>query len=253
MFGLDPRMSKAAKTTRASAQKARAPKTSGTPTRRTSRRRKSSTTARLWQQVRRWPWTYVVVLLLGVVVWLQVAGRDSTLASTAEPTAEARLASFVHPATLSRAEVDELRRDYVATYAAIAQREMRKFGIPASITLAQGLLESVAGTSRLATETNNHFGMKCFSRSCRKGHCRNFSDDHHKDFFRNYSHPKESFRAHSEFLHENSRYASLFRLQPDDHAAWAHGLAKAGYATDPAYGKKLISLIDRYDLAAYDK
>lgn len=164
-----------------------------------------------------------------------------------------QLASFAHPAAHSSGDVQRLRADYIAAYAPVARAEMAAYGIPASITLAQGLLESVAGTSRLATATNNHFGIKCFSKRCAPGHCRNFGDDHHKDFFRAYADPRESYRAHSEFLRNGKRYARLFDLGADDYVGWARGLRAAGYATDPQYADKLIGLIERYDLTAYDE
>ncbi len=217
------------------------------------RRRKTAPKSRKVAPWHSSPLVFVGILLVGLVLWIGFF-RDSDTEWVDEPIAsEAQLASFRHPSTLSAEEVDALRRTYIDNYKSIARREMKRFGIPASITLAQGLLESVAGTSRLATETNNHFGMKCFSRSCPKGHCRNFSDDHHKDFFRNYQHPKESFRAHSEFLEDNDRYNALFKLSKRDHVGWAQGLAKAGYATDTKYGDKLISLIKRYELNDYDR
>ncbi|MFK8056215.1 MAG: glycoside hydrolase family 73 protein [Saprospiraceae bacterium] len=169
-----------------------------------------------------------------------------------QPEPKPQLASLKHPASRSKQEVAALRKQYIETFAPIAKAEMKAHGIPASITLAQGLLESVAGTSRLATKTNNHFGIKCFKRSCKRGHCHNFEDDHHKDFFRNYTNPEDSYRAHSSFLVKGSRYKKLFKLSPKDYKAWAKGLRKAGYATDPKYAHKLISLIERHELAKYD-
>ncbi len=139
---------------------------------------------------------------------------------------------------------------YVKRFARVAQGEMQKFGIPASITLAQGLLESNAGKSPLASEKNNHFGIKCFSKKCKKGHCSNFSDDSHKDFFRNYNTAWESYRAHSEFLQGN-RYKHL--LQETNYKVWANGLVEAGYATDQSYGRKLINLIESLELYRYDE
>jgi len=139
--------------------------------------------------------------------------------------------------------------NYVKRFAKVAQGEMHKYGIPASITLAQGLLESNAGKSPLANKYNNHFGIKCFSKHCKKGHCSNFSDDSHKDFFRNYSTAWESYRAHSEFLQRN-RYQHL--LKETNYKTWAHGLVKAGYATDQQYGHKLIRLIEELELYRYD-
>lgn len=143
-------------------------------------------------------------------------------------------------------------KDYIARFAPVAVAEMHKFGIPASIILAQGLLESDAGASKLASATNNHFGIKCFSKRCQRGHCANFSDDSHKDFFVRYGNVWSSFRAHSNFLKNSRRYASLFQLGPDDYRAWANGLEKAGYATDKKYAEKLIALIQNLQLHTYD-
>ncbi len=162
----------------------------------------------------------------------------------------------------SKKEADKLNFDiptkpssqqyiYVKRFSDVARSEMEQFGIPASITLAQGLLESSAGKSPLAREANNHFGIKCFSKKCKKGHCKNFSDDHHKDFFRTYSSAWESFRAHSLFLQKN-RYKHLLDLEKTDYKKWAVGLKKAGYATDPNYAKKLIRLIESLELDKYD-
>lgn len=143
-------------------------------------------------------------------------------------------------------------KNYIQKYAPLAKREMEMYGIPASIKLAQGLLESNAGDSRLAKNNNNHFGIKCFSKKCRKGHCSNFSDDTHKDFFRKYKSVRESFRAHSQFLQKN-RYQSLLSLDPLDYKGWAHGLKAAGYATDKQYATKLIRIIETLQLYHYDK
>lgn len=150
-------------------------------------------------------------------------------------------------------ERERIRRQlaYIEEFAALAQAEKRAFGIPASITLAQGLLESGAGHSRLARENANHFGIKCFSKTCAKGHCSNFGDDHHKDFFRIYPSAAASYRAHSELL-QGQRYRHLQQLHEEDYDGWAHGLKKAGYATDPRYAEKLIALIEQYRLYEYD-
>lgn len=142
---------------------------------------------------------------------------------------------------------------YVKRFAAVAQTEMKKFGIPASVTLAQGLLESNVGESALATRNNNHFGIKCFSRNCRRGHCSNFTDDSHKDFFRTYKSPWESYRAHSLMLYHNKRYKHLFDLNSNDYKSWSYGLKKAGYATDPNYGEKIAGMIEDLDLHQYDR
>ena len=141
---------------------------------------------------------------------------------------------------------------YVKKYQHIARQEMKKYGIPASVTLAQGLIETNAGASSLATKNNNHFGIKCFSRKCKKGHCSNFSDDTHKDFFRTYKDAKESFRSHSELL-VGKRYRHLKKLGTKNYKDWAIGLRKAGYATDKRYHHKLIRLVEDLHLYKYDE
>jgi len=139
---------------------------------------------------------------------------------------------------------------YIERFAPIAVQEMEKYGIPASISLAQGLLESRAGTSKLATQTNNHFGLKCFSRGCKKGHCKNFTDDTHKDFFLNYAGgPWGSWRQHSLLLSQG-RYK---KLHGRDWQGWADGLQAVGYATDNGYAAALKQIIRRYSLDKYDK
>lgn len=140
---------------------------------------------------------------------------------------------------------------YVNRFADVAQKEMRKYGIPASITLAQGLIETNAGDSRLAKQNNNHFGMKCFSKKCGKGHCANFTDDSHKDFFRKYKSSWDSYRAHSKLL-MGKRYRHLKKLGSEDYKGWARGLKKAGYATDKRYAEKLINIIDELKLYQFD-
>jgi flagellum-specific peptidoglycan hydrolase FlgJ len=157
------------------------------------------------------------------------------------------------PPGFSKRPADKKQRlSYIRRFSKVAQEEMKRFGIPASITLAQGLLESNAGTSPLALHNQNHFGIKCFEKHCRKGHCANFSDDSHKDFFRIYQTVWESYRAHSKFL-QKDRYKPLFKLKSTDYKGWAKGLQKAGYATDQRYAEKLIRLIEAYELQQYDR
>ena len=141
--------------------------------------------------------------------------------------------------------------DYIKRFKDVAISEMIKYGVPASITLAQGLVESRAGNSRLAVQNNNHFGIKCFSKKCAKGHCTNHFDDNHKDFFRKYESTWESFRAHSTLL-QKDRYKKL-KSYKKDYKKWAKGLKKAGYATDKKYDQKLIRTIKKYKLYQYDK
>lgn len=142
--------------------------------------------------------------------------------------------------------------NYIEQFAPVAVAEMRRSGIPASVILAQGLLESDAGKSKLALATNNHFGIKCFSTHCKKGHCKNFTDDSHKDFFVNYANAWGSFRAHTEMLRNQKRYAALFNLEHSDYQGWAYGLAKAGYATDKKYAEKIIAIIQTLELYRFD-
>ncbi len=150
---------------------------------------------------------------------------------------------------------------YIDRYAKIAMREMERSGVPASIKLAQGLLESDAGRSVLARSANNHFGIKC-GRNWKGEEYFRKDDDYDsqgrlvKSCFRQYRNPEASFVAHSEFLRDPAkafRYGFLFRLNPTDYKAWAKGLRKAGYATNPRYPELLISLIERYQLDQYDR
>jgi hypothetical protein len=153
------------------------------------------------------------------------------------------------------AEPESLRelqvRAYVDRYAELAVREMHRTGVPASITLAQAIIESRSGDSRLAKDLNNHFGIKCFSRSCQKGHCKNYTDDHHKDFFRRFGSVEDSYRAHSQVV-LHPRYTSLLRGRKD-HASWAKALESGGYATGSRYAEKLCSVIARYRLDRFDR
>ena len=142
-------------------------------------------------------------------------------------------------------------RNYVKRFAKSAVAEMEKYGVPASITIAQGLLESDAGDSRLAKESYNHFGIKCRSK-CRGCTCRNYSDDDLYDMFRVFDSAWESFREHSLLL-QISRYSHLKEFGTKDYQNWAIGLKKAGYATDRNYHKKLIRIIEELDLHQFDK
>ena len=138
---------------------------------------------------------------------------------------------------------------YIEKYHSIAVRQQAEHGIPASIVLAQGLLESGAGNSELALSSNNHFGIKCTDW---KGERVYHNDDFDGECFRKYDNVLESYEDHALFLKNRSRYASLFTLNKTDYKGWAYGLRKAGYATDPAYGSKLITIIENYNLHQYD-
>ena len=140
-------------------------------------------------------------------------------------------------------------QQYINFFKSEAIHEMKLYGIPASITLAQGILESGSGKGRLAVEANNHFGIKCHDWNGKKIF---HDDDKKQECFRKYDNPEYSYRDHSIFLSNRGRYSFLFDLKKDDYKKWARGLKKAGYATDPKYSQKLIDLIERHELYKYD-
>ena len=151
---------------------------------------------------------------------------------------------------LPAAYAQNLQQKYIETYADVAVQEMYRSGVPASITLAQGMLESGNGRSDLAVKANNHFGIKCHNGW--KGGRVYYDDDAKGECFRKYGHAYESYRDHSDFLRYRDRYKFLFDLKSTDYRGWAYGLKKAGYATDPGYATKLIKLIEEYQLYKYD-
>tara|TARA_B100000767_G_C19725399_1_gene519255 strand:+ start:852 stop:1544 length:693 start_codon:yes stop_codon:yes gene_type:complete len=142
-------------------------------------------------------------------------------------------------------------KEYILKFSPIAKEEMKRFKIPASITLAQGMLESGLGYGTLAKKGNNHFGIKCHKGW--KGKKIYHDDDKKGECFRVYKNANKSYRDHSIFLSQRGRYSFLFDYKITDYKAWAKGLKKAGYATDPKYPKKLINLIERYRLDRFDK
>lgn len=151
---------------------------------------------------------------------------------------------------LSSAPAGTPQERYIEKYASTAVREMYRSGVPASITLAQGLLESGFGLSPLAKDGNNHFGIKCHTDW--KGKSMKVDDDAKDECFRVYDNADDSFRDHSDFLRYRQRYHFLFDYKITDYESWAYGLSKAGYATDPSYPKKLIKYIQEYDLGRFD-
>lgn len=157
-----------------------------------------------------------------------------------------RVSSSVRPAT----DMPAYAEAYIERYAPLAVTEMRRTGIPASITLAQGMLESDYGRSTLARKGNNHFGIKCHSTW--NGGKIYHDDNRRNECFRSYRSAEDSYRDHSDFLVTGSRYKDLFRLSATDYKGWAHGLKKAGYATNPDYPSLLIRKIEEYGLHAYD-
>ncbi|HMK27121.1 MAG TPA: glucosaminidase domain-containing protein [Chitinophagaceae bacterium] len=151
--------------------------------------------------------------------------------------------------TVSFGQNVEAVRNYVNMYKELAMEEMQRTGVPASITLAQGIHESGAGMSELALSSNNHFGIKC--KSNWTGESVKHDDDARGECFRKYPSAEDSYKDHSDFLKNSQRYASLFTLDPADYEGWANGLKKAGYATNPKYPQVLIKLIVDYQLQDY--
>jgi len=163
---------------------------------------------------------------------------------------ETKNTGVIHTSAEKKQELDV--KEYITKYNEIAKNEMKKYGIPASITMAQGILESQSGKSWLAVESNNHFGIKCHGNNW-QGKTILYDDDKAQECFRKYKSPEASFKDHSKFLANRKRYAFLFSLPKTDYEAWARGLKKAGYATDPAYPNKLIYIINKYNLTKLDK
>jgi LysM repeat protein len=150
----------------------------------------------------------------------------------------------------AQARWNQTYQQYIDQYKDVAIEQMQRYGIPASITLAQGIFESGAGRSELAVKANNHFGIKCNGWTGRRSY---HDDDERGECFRAYDNAYESFEDHSKFLAERQRYRGLFNLKRDDYKGWARGLKAAGYATNPQYADRLIELIQLYKLYQYDK
>lgn len=159
------------------------------------------------------------------------------------------LSAFLLAAFSASAQQSELVRNYIIRYKDMAIAEMQRTGVPASIKLAQGINETMAGTSDLVSRSNNHFGIKC--KSTWTGESVKHDDDRRGECFRKYPSPEDSYRDHSDFLKNNQRYAFLFNLDPTDYNGWAWGLKKAGYATNPRYAMALIKTIEDYGLQEY--
>jgi flagellum-specific peptidoglycan hydrolase FlgJ len=178
-----------------------------------------------------------------------VAKKSSNTASNANPNAGNRETETMVSTSKTTVYTDVVFA-YVNDFKEIAKGNMKNYGIPASIILAQGILESGAGRGDLAKRSNNHFGIKCHTGW--EGEKVYHDDDAEQECFRKYKDPAESYKDHALFLTSRSRYSSLFELGKDDYEAWAKGLRKAGYATDPRYPEKLITYIEKYNLHQYD-
>jgi flagellum-specific peptidoglycan hydrolase FlgJ len=180
----------------------------------------------------------------------KTSGRTATASSSNKKNDKDDRQVEVLESTSKTVVYSDLVKQYILDYKETAKTNMRKHGIPASIILAQGILESGAGQGTLCTNANNHFGIKCHNDWT--GEKVYHDDDSAQECFRKYPRAADSFEDHSLFLTTRGRYAALFKLDKDDYKGWAKGLRAAGYATDPKYPEKLIGLIERYDLAKYD-
>ena len=195
---------------------------------------------------------HLLTSLLLIIVMTSCGSKKKVVSSKSETNKEE---VYVNTSDSPRAEAPRkgtyanVVEEYIADYSGIAQEEMRIYKIPASITLAQGILESGAGRGELTRRANNHFGIKCHDW---EGDRVYHDDDRSQECFRKYNDPKYSYRDHSLFLSKRNRYADLFELDSDDYEAWAKGLRAAGYATDRLYPKKLIEIIERYGLDRFD-
>lgn len=178
----------------------------------------------------------------------QVVTKSDT--NTSSSKSSNRNSSEVLVATSKVKATTEDVKKYIEDFKEIAKSNMKQHGIPASIIMAQGILESGAGFGRLCKEANNHFGIKCHTDWT--GETVTHDDDAVGECFRKYIHPSESYRDHALFLTKRKRYESLFKLDKGDYFAWANGLKQAGYATDTLYPSKLVGIIERYELYKLD-
>lgn len=192
----------------------------------------------------------IIVLSLSVLL-VSCHSSKSVIVTTKSASSRPKSIPIEVKKSTSRAVVtSDVVNVYIVQYKDVAMNNMRKYGIPASIILAQGILESGAGQGNLALTANNHFGIKCYKDW--KGDTTFQDDDTSQECFRKYNNSKESFQDHADILTKRTRYASLFGLPKGDYVAWANGLKAAGYATDPNYPGKLINYIERYHLDQYD-
>lgn len=187
-----------------------------------------------------------------IVLFIIIIGISSEACKAKKITYKAPVSTNLHKSKDSvTAPLQKLSaQEYIEKYKYIAIAEMKKFGVPASITLAQGLLESSNGNSTLARIANNHFGIKCPGGW--NGDAIYQDDDAPNECFRAYLNPEDSFKDHSDFLKTKKRYSFLFEYAISDYVSWANGLKQAGYATNPQYPQLLIMLIERYKLYEYD-
>lgn len=200
--------------------------------------------------MKRYLYALLAILSLASCLSKQDVLQNPRVAKRGQPAHRMHTPKEPHAAKPSKPATSLSGLAYIEQYKGIAIAEMEQYGIPASIKLAQALLESGNGNSTLAREANNHFGIKCTPEW--EGGKTYHDDDRRNDCFRVYKRVEDSFHDHSQFLLRN-RYAALFELDKDDYKGWARGLKAAGYATNPRYADLLISLIERYELYQYDR
>jgi len=209
----------------------------------------------------------IIIIVLGTFFLFSCGGKKRVVSSskkqpiirkvtpkkTTTVTQTEKKVSPKPPATTTKRPANSYTdkvQNYIFEFSEIAKNEMKVYGIPASITLAQGILESGAGYGELTQKAKNHFGIKCHDWTGPKVY---HDDDRSQECFRKYKKASESFRDHSLFLKNRKRYAKLFTFRQEDYKSWAKGLREAGYATDKKYPEKLISIIERYGLSDYDR
>jgi uncharacterized FlgJ-related protein len=190
----------------------------------------------------------IYTLLIAVLLFTSCSAHKSVISSSKARKNNKSIQKRNRESIAAHKDLTSL--EYIERFKAIAVQEMNSYGIPASITLAQGLFESGSGNSELAKVANNHFGIKCGSTWTGESYYKN--DDNENDCFRVYNNPEESFRDHSEFL-KKKNYARLFELDKNDFNGWAYGLKACGYATNPKYPQLLLNIINKYQLNQYDR
>jgi len=194
---------------------------------------------------------YILICVLTISLLVSCKSKKRTAQKSKQQNKEVAVSKEkVTPKKTTKSPITNATIAYIEKYKETAMEEMRKFKIPASIKLAQGILESSSGRSQLTQRSNNHFGIKCHKGW--KGKRTYHDDDEKGECFRVYKNPNTSFRDHSLFLTGRQRYAKLFKLKKDDYVGWAKGLSAAGYATDRRYPAKLIAIIEKYNLYKYD-
>ena len=208
----------------------------------------------LQETLKQIPWIPVTLIVFGGMILMHKDlnfnfNLTSSIGNTSTPISNGYAQSTSNSMMLFSAQQDEKNRKYIAKYKSIAIAEMKATGIPASINLAQAIVSSKAGESEASIKNNNHFGLKCFSKKCKSGHCSNLEDMGHKAFYIKYASVWESWRAHSQLI-SSGKYERL--LQNSDYQSWARGLQQFEYSQSENYATQLVQLIQHYGLEQLD-